>query len=114
MKRGERRKQYEFQGGTQSSKEVWINLDDDTNQQGTQTIDSDEDKPTAIATKKARRGKPRIRVGRQERALERVSRDLELREQTSPEEPPCVVETPASPTFPAEDEGSLSRSQWEP
>ena len=80
---GRKTKQYETQGGAQSSKEVWINPDDENIHQGTQTIDSDEDKPTAIAKKKARRGKPRIRVGMRERVLANDNRDLEPRHQTS-------------------------------
>ena len=74
-------------------------------------MDSDEDKPTAIAKKKARRGKPRIRVGRRERVLEKDKRDLEPRHQTSlPVDTVENVEAMGVPQPTNNDEGSMSRS----
>ena len=99
----------ETQGGAQSSHEVWSNPDE--NHQGTQTI-SDEDKTTAVAKKKARRGKLRFRFGKRDRAREKEQRDLEEvleeRDQTSSAvdtvEIVKAMEVPRSTT---NDEGSL-------
>ena len=38
--------------------------------------DSEEDKPSAVAKKKSRRGTPRFRLGKRDRALEKEKRDL--------------------------------------
>ena len=106
--------------GAQSSKDVWVNSDDVN--KGTQTEsgtsskeaqvpktvdakiqDTEDENQEAGTRNKKRRGKPRFREGvRARRAAKERLRDL-----TSPEEPPAVVESPASPS---EDEGSLTRS----
>ena len=90
------------QGRVQSSHEVCSNPDG--KHRGTQTIkieESEDDKPSANANKKARRAKPRFRLGKRDRALEKEKRDTEQRDQAS-----SALEVPL-PT--ADDEGSSSR-----
>ena len=88
---------------------MWI--DPDEKHQGTQTIkieDSDEDKPSAVAKKKSRRGKLRFRFGKRDRALEKEQRDLEGRDQTSSAvETVETVEAMEVPRPTTNDEGSL-------
>ena len=81
---------------------MWSNPDE--KHQGTQTIkieDSEDDKPSGVAKKKSRRGKPRFRLCKRDRAIEKEKRDLEKRDQAS-----SALEVPL-PT--ADDEGSMSR-----
>ena len=86
---------------------MWSNPNE--KHQGTQTIkieESEDDKPSAIAKKNARRGKPRFRLGKRDRALEKEKRDKEQRDQAS-----SALEVPLENPLPtAKDEGSLSLS----
>ena len=106
---GRKTEKGETQGGAQSSQEVWINPNE--KHQGTQPIkieDSDEDKPSAVAKNKSRRGKLRFRLGKRDRALEKEQRDLEGRDQTSSAVDTVeIVKAMEVPRPTTNDEGSL-------